>query len=127
LQGSEAARTLARYPAAFHATTAAVRPLKIGIDHDIEQALNVAPAVVREVLRGYTRRRAYHAALAAPGAMHIDLHGQPVAPVALEHQRLAQQGTTLPPSRRAPSQRLRRLRRSAISPRICRKETSRWP
>jgi len=70
LQGSAAAQTLARtllerYPAAFHTAAAAVRPLKIGIDHDIQQALDVAPRVVSEVLRGYTRRRAYRAALAA--------------------------------------------------------------
>src|SRR2546428_11668955 len=86
LQGSAAAQTLARtllarYPAAFHTEAAAVRPLKIGIDHDIQQALDVAPRVVSEVLRGYTRRRAYRAALAVPGALRVDLHGQPVAPV----------------------------------------------
>ena len=101
LQGSAAAQTLARtllkrYPAAFHAEGAAVRPLKIGIDHDIRQALDVAPRVVGEVLRGYTRRRAYRAALAVPGALRVDLHGQPVAPVAPEHQQLAQQGARRP-------------------------------
>src|SRR5712664_649029 len=97
LQGSAAAQTLARtvlarYPAAFHAEGAAVRPLKIGIDHDIRQALDVTPRVVSEVLRGYTRRRAYRAALAVPGALRVDLHGQPVAPVTPEHQQWAQQG-----------------------------------
>jgi sRNA-binding protein len=97
LQGSAAAQTLARtllerYPAAFHAAAAAVRPLKIGIDHDIQQALDVASKVVSEVLRGYTRRRAYRAALAVPGALRVDLHGQPVAPVTPEHQQRAQQG-----------------------------------
>jgi hypothetical protein len=101
LQGSAAAQTLARtllerYPAAFHAEGAAVRPLKIGIDHDIRQALDVAPRVVSEVLRGYTRRRAYRAALAVPGALRVDLHGQLVAPVAPEHQQLAQQGYRRP-------------------------------
>ncbi len=98
LQGSAAAQTLARtllerYPAAFHAEGAAVRPLKIGIDHDIRQALDVAPKVVSDVLRGYTRRRAYRAALAVPGALRVDLHGQPVAPVAPAHQHVAQQGS----------------------------------
>jgi hypothetical protein len=101
LQGSAAAQTLARillerYPAAFHAEAAAVRPLKIGIDHDIRQALDVAPRVVGEVLRGYTRRRAYRAALAVPGALRVDLHGQPVAPVAPEQQQWAQQGSRRP-------------------------------
>ena len=97
LQISEAAQTLAytlleRYPAAFGADPAAVRPLKIGIDRDIQQALGVAPKLVHEVLSGYTHRRAYRAALAVPGAMRVDLHGQPVAPVAPEHQQMAQQG-----------------------------------
>src|SRR6266852_3915240 len=97
LQGSAAAQTLARtllerYPAAFHAEAAAVRPLKIGMNHDIRQALDVAPRVVSEVLRGYTRRRAYRAALAVPGALRVDLHGQPVAPVTPEQQQWAQQG-----------------------------------
>jgi sRNA-binding protein len=103
LQGSAAAQTLARillarYPAAFHAEAAAVRPLKIGIDHDIRQALEVAPRVVSEVLRGYTRRRAYRTALAVPGALRVDLHGQPVAPVTPEHQQWAQQGSRRPAS-----------------------------
>jgi hypothetical protein len=97
LQTSEAAQTLAhillaQYPAAFGAEPAAVRPLKIGIDRDMQQALDVPRQVVSEVLRRYTRRRAYRAALAVPGAMRVDLHGQPVAPVAPEHQQLAQQG-----------------------------------
>ena len=76
-----------------------MRPLKIGIDRDIQQALDVAPKIVREVLSGYTHRRAYRAALAVPGAMRVDLHGQPVAPVAPEHQQLAQQGYRRPAKR----------------------------
>jgi len=51
---------------------------------------------VSEVLRGYTRRRAYRAALAVPGALRVDLHGQPVAPVTPEHQQRAQQGARRP-------------------------------
>ncbi len=110
LQGSAAAQTLARtllerYPAAFCAEPAAVRPLKIGIDHDIRQATDVAPRVVSEVLRGYTRRRAYRAALAVPGALRVDLHGQPVAPVTPEQQQWAQQGArrTARPAGAAPA------------------------
>src|SRR5215211_3073068 len=76
MQGSPAVQTLARtllarYPAAFRAEGSEVRPLKIGIDRDLQQALDVDPAVLRTVLRGYTRRRAYRAALAAPGAMRV--------------------------------------------------------
>jgi sRNA-binding protein len=86
MQGSPAVQTLARtllarYPAAFRAEASEVRPLKIGIDHDLQQALDVHPAVLRTVLGGYTRRRAYRAALAAPGAMRVDLASQPVEPV----------------------------------------------
>ena len=105
MQGSPAvqalARTLlARYPAAFRAEGAEVRPLKIGIDRDLQQALDVDPAVLRTVLGGYTRRRAYRAALAAPGAMRVDLAGQLVEPVTPAHQQWARQGTR-PPTRPA--------------------------
>jgi len=51
---------------------------------------------LRTVLGGYTRRRAYRAALAAPGAMRVDLAGQPVEPVTLAHQQWARQGTRPP-------------------------------
>ena len=105
LQGSPAVQTLARtllarYPAAFRAEGSEVRPLKIGIDRDIQQALDVNPAVLRTVLGGYTRRRAYRAALAAPGAMRVDLAGQPVAPVTPAHQQWARQDAR-PPTRPA--------------------------
>ena len=107
MQGSPAVQTLARtllarYPAAFRAEGAEVRPLKIGIDRDLQQALDVDPAVLRTVLGGYTRRRAYRAALAAPGAMRVDLAGQPVAPVTAAHQQWARQGARPPtkPARR---------------------------
>src|SRR5262245_24482450 len=79
---------LARSPAAFQAEPTAVRPLKIGIDRDIQQALPVDPTV----LRGYTRRRAYCVALAAPGAIRVDLDGDPIEPVMPAHQQGAQQG-----------------------------------
>ena len=99
--GSPAVQTLARtllarYPAAFRAEAAEVRPLKIGIDRDLQQALDVHPAVLRTVLGGYTRRRAYRAALAAPGAMRVDLAGQPVEPVTAAHQQWARQGARPP-------------------------------
>ena len=105
MQGAPAVQTLARtllarYPAAFRAEGAEVRPLKIGIDRDLQQALDVDPAVLRTVLGGYTRRRAYRAALAAPGAMRVDLAGQPVEPVTPAHQQWARQGAR-PPTRPA--------------------------
>jgi sRNA-binding protein len=57
MQGAPAVQTLARtllarYPAAFRAEGAEVRPLKIGIDRDLQQALDVDPAVLRTVLGG---------------------------------------------------------------------------
>src|SRR2546423_246938 len=102
MQGSPAVQTLARtllarYPAAFRAEGAEVRPLKIGIDRDLQQALDVDPAVLRTVLGGYTRRRAYRAALAAPGAMRVDLAGQPVEPVTAAQQQWARQAPPAPP------------------------------
>src|SRR5262245_6013303 len=105
MQGAPAVQTLARtllarYPAAFRAAGAEVRPLKIGIDRDLQQALDVDPAVLRTVLGGYTRRRAYRAALAAPGAMRVDLAGQPVAPVTAAQQQWARQGAR-PPTKSA--------------------------
>jgi len=105
MQGSPAVQTLARtllarYPAAFRAEASEVRPLKIGIDHDLQQALDVHPAVLRTVLGGYTRRRAYRAALAAPGAMRVDLAGQPVEPVTAAQQQWARQAAR-PPTRPA--------------------------
>src|SRR5688572_15723381 len=101
MQGSPAVQTLARtllarYPAVFRAEGAEVRPLKIGIDRDLQQALDVHPAVLRTVLGGYTRRRTYRAALAAPGAMRVDLASQPVEPVTPAHQQWAR-----PPARPA--------------------------
>ena len=75
---------LARYPAAFQAEPTVVRPLKIGIDRDIQQALHADPTV----LRGYTRRRAYCVALAAPGAIRVDLDGQPIEPVEVSARQL---------------------------------------
>jgi ProQ/FINO family len=112
MQGSPAVQTLARtllarYPAAFRAEGAEVRPLKIGIDRDLQQALDVDPAVLRTVLGGYTRRRAYRAALAAPGAMRVDLAGQPVEPVTAAHQQWARQAA------RPPTKPVRRPRATA--------------
>ena len=79
-----------------------MRPLKIGIDRDLQQALDVNPAVLRTVLGGYTRRRAYRAALAAPGAMRVDLAGQPVEPVARRASAVGAAGRAPPtkPARR---------------------------
>src|ERR671933_343063 len=108
MQGSPAVQTLARtllarYPGAFRAEGAEVRPLKIGIDRDLQQALDVDPAVLRTVLGGYTRRRAYRA---APGRR--------------------------PPWRRLPLGQPRplpqraRQRRCVTLPRICPKEARPW-
>src|SRR5438105_8589963 len=105
MQGSPAVQTLARtvlagVPGGFRAEGSEVPPLKIGIDRDLQQALDVDPAVLRTVLGGYTRRRAYRAALAAPGAMRVDLAGQPVEPVTAAQQQWARQGAR-PPTRPA--------------------------
>ena len=141
MQGSPAVQTLARtllarYPAAFRAEGAEVRPLKIGIDRDLQQALDVDPAVLRTVLGGYTRRRAYRAALAAPGAMRVDLAGQPVEPVTAAQQQWARQAARPRPGRRAahgrwlpqgrPWPHPRRECRGGTLPRISPKEARPW-
>src|SRR4029453_7286888 len=102
MQGAPAVQTLARtllarYPAAFRAEGSEVRPLKIGSDRDLQQRWAVAPAVLGTGLGGYPRRRAYRAALAAPGAMRVDLAGQPVEPVTPAHQQWARQAARPPP------------------------------
>src|SRR3954451_12122947 len=65
-----------------------IRPLKIGVYADLVALLpdGEAHEVLSQVLRRYTRGRAYVAALVAPDAMRHDLAGNPVEPVAEEHK-----------------------------------------
>jgi hypothetical protein len=79
----------ARYPEAFMHEGETPKPLAIGITERLVTELAMDGAVVQDALRLYTRRRAYQQALREPGAMRVDLAGQPVGPVAPEHQAAA--------------------------------------
>jgi ProQ/FINO family len=75
-----------RYPEAFVHEGEPPKPLAIGITERLITELALDAAVVKGAMRLYTRRRAYQQALSEPGAMRVDLTGQPTEPVAPEHQ-----------------------------------------
>ena len=79
----------ARYPETFTHEGEPPRPLAIGMSDRLIAELALDPAVVHDAMRLYTRRRAYQKALSEPGAMRVDLTGQPTEPVAPEHQAAA--------------------------------------
>jgi len=89
----------ARYPETFRHEHAPPKPLAIGISAHLVQDLALDPAIVHAAMRLYTRRRADQQALARPGALRVDLAGQPVEPVAPEHQTSAR---TRPAAGRVP-------------------------
>jgi len=78
-----------RYPEAFRHEGEPPRPLAIGTGARLVEELGLEPDVVDTAMRLYTRRRAYQQALAQPGALRVDLTGQPTEPVAEEHQTAA--------------------------------------
>jgi hypothetical protein len=78
-----------RYPATFTHEGEPPKPLAIGTGDRLVEDLGLAPDVVNTAMRLYTRRRSYQQALAQPGAMRIDLTGQPTEPVTPEHQAAA--------------------------------------
>jgi hypothetical protein len=72
-----------RWPAAFDPTV--VKPLKIGIHHDIVAAmLGVSPRSLSHALRQHTRRGEYVAALLTAGTPRIDLEGNACGEVTAE-------------------------------------------
>jgi hypothetical protein len=78
-----------RYPEAFRHDGDPPRPLAIGISTQLVVELGLEPEVVNTAMRLYTRRRAYQQALAQPGAMRVDLTGQPTEPVTAAHHATA--------------------------------------
>jgi sRNA-binding protein len=58
--------------------------LKIGIDRDILERIQVSRRLLKAALRYYTSRRSYRAGLVA-GAVRVDLDGKPAGEVAVEH------------------------------------------
>src|SRR5262245_35772865 len=78
-----------RYPATFRHESEPPQPLAIGISDHLIAELALDPATVHNALRLYVRRKSYQRALVAPGAMRVDLTGQPTEPVTPEHQAAA--------------------------------------
>src|SRR5262252_917846 len=58
--------------------------LKIGIDRDILERIQVSRRLLKAVLRYYTSCPSYRAGLVA-GAVRVDLDGEPAGEVAAEH------------------------------------------
>ena len=78
-----------RYPEAFKHDGEPPQPLAIGISDRLIAELALDPAIVHTAMRLYTRRKSYQRALSQPGAMRVDLAGQPTEPVSPEHQATA--------------------------------------
>jgi hypothetical protein len=87
-----------RYPEAFRHEDETPRPLAIGTGARLVAELGLEPDLVNTAMRLYTRRHAYQQALAQPGAMRVDLTGQPTEPVTAAHQA----ATRTPRSHQAP-------------------------
>jgi sRNA-binding protein len=84
---AERLRLLAILKATFPASIGALKPLKIGAARDLEAALPECPARdLRRALAVHTGRSAYLRALAAEGAMRVNLDGHEVEPVSAEHR-----------------------------------------
>lgn len=80
---------VAQFPQAFNNLSDRIQPLKVGIYDDLVQATDLDPALLKRALRFYTGLFAYQQALAAEGAMRVDLSGNPVAPVTDEQRQWA--------------------------------------
>lgn len=78
-----------RFPQAFSNMSDQIRPLKVGIYDDLVAATDLDPAALKRALRFYTGLTSYQHALAAEGAVRIDLAGAPVEPVSPEHAQWA--------------------------------------
>ena len=78
-----------RYPETFKHEGEPPKPLAIGTGARLVEDLGLAPDVVNLAMRLYTRRRAYQKCLVQPGAMRVDLTGQPTEPVSQAHQAAA--------------------------------------
>jgi hypothetical protein len=78
-----------RYPETFKHEGEPPKPLAIGIGARLVEDLGLAPDVVNLAMKLYTRRRAYQKCLTQPGAIRVDLTGQPTGPVSEEHQAAA--------------------------------------
>jgi sRNA-binding protein len=82
-----------KFPAAFGERNGARRPLKIGIDIDIladQSGFFISSAAVRAALGSYTNSYRYLISM-QPGAVRVDLFGQPAGVVTEEEAACARQ------------------------------------
>jgi ProP effector len=80
-----------RFPQAFSNMSDQIRPLKVGIYDDLVAATDLDPAALKRALKFYTGLTSYQHALAAEGAMRVDLAGNTVEPVSPDHAQWARE------------------------------------
>lgn len=78
-----------RFPQAFSPMSDGIRPMKVGIYADLVAATDLDPDLLKRALRFYTGLTSYQQALAAEGALRVDLAGALVEPVSPEHAQWA--------------------------------------
>jgi sRNA-binding protein len=66
------------------------QPLKLGIDHDLEKLLAIKRHIIKNALRSYCGSYAYLKSM-SPGAVRVDLHGEPAGIVTEEEAAIAKQ------------------------------------
>ena len=80
-----------KFPAAFYVDGFAERrPLKLGIDHDLQKLLKIKRYLIKTTLRFYCNSFSYLGSM-YPGAVRVDLNGQPAGVVTEEEAAMAQQ------------------------------------
>ena len=79
-----------RFPAAIAAKEEPKKPLVVGVVHDmLARCPDLPRKPLRNFMQHYTRKPTYQAALAAEGAMRVDLDGKPQELVADDHRNFA--------------------------------------
>jgi ProP effector len=94
------------------------RPLRVGIYEDIVAKVgdSIAPDDIKHALRAYTRNIGYLRAMAQPGAMRIDIEGDPVDAVTPEQAASAAKGVAAHWARTAARKKARREANCAAGP-----------
>jgi ProP effector len=80
-----------KFPAAFYVDGFAERrPLKRGVDQDLQKLLAIKRHIIKTALRSYCGSFSYLCAMSA-GAVRVDLNGQPAGVVTEEEAAIAKQ------------------------------------
>jgi hypothetical protein len=89
-----------RYPTVFNQD--APRPLAIGADQQVAEALELAPRsrTVHALMAAWCERRAYLTAVAAEGSQRFYLDGTPADIVSEKHRQRAREMLAVPPGKR---------------------------